>query len=105
MMIHQSLFLKKGNWNTSLYMSSCVHLNIVIKALQQIHQTPLYMNAKISIQPNWQGLTELANATKPSELQKPHFEQEFNANNLDMFEEIAKENYGDTMVQNIIDLA
>jgi len=32
------------------------------------------------------------------------FEQEFNVNNLDIFEEIVEENYGNKMVQNIIDL-
>ncbi len=68
-------------------MSGYVHLNIVIKALWQIDQTPLYVNAKVSIQPNWQGLVELVNATKPSKLGN-FFEKEFNVNNLDMFEEI-----------------
>jgi hypothetical protein len=28
----------------------------------------------------------------------------YNVNNLDMFEELVEENYGDTMVQNILDL-
>jgi hypothetical protein len=35
-----------------------------MKALQQIYQSPLYINAKVYIQLNWQGL---ANSTNVSE--------------------------------------
>jgi hypothetical protein len=40
-------------------MSSYVCPNIVIKALQQIYKIPLYIDPKVLIKPNWQGLTEL----------------------------------------------
>lgn len=47
-----------------MYMLCYVHPNIVIKTLQHIHEPPLYVNAKVYIKPNWQGLVELANAIK-----------------------------------------
>lgn len=105
MMIHQSLFFWKENWNTSIDVSSYVCPNIVIKVLWKIHQTPLYTNAKVSIQQTWRGLVKLVNATKPSELEKNNFENEFNVDNFDMFEEIANFFWIDTMVQNILDIA
>jgi hypothetical protein len=54
-------------------MSRYVHPNIVIKTLQQIYKTPLYIDAKISIKPNWQSLIEPANATNENQLQKYKF--------------------------------
>jgi hypothetical protein len=105
MMIHQSLFFWKENWNTSIDVSSYVCPNIVIKVLWKNHQTPLYTNAKVSIQQTWQGLVKLVNAIKPSELDKNNFENEFNVDNFDMFEEIANFFWIDTMVQNILDIA
>lgn len=56
-------FLKKIEYKF-MYMLCYVHPNIVIKTLQHIHEPPLYVNAKVYIKPNWQGLVELANAIK-----------------------------------------
>jgi hypothetical protein len=42
-------------------MSNYVHPNVVIKTLQQIYKIPLYIDAKVSIKPNLQGLTKLTN--------------------------------------------
>jgi hypothetical protein len=50
-----------------MYVFGYVHPNIVMKALQQIYQTPLYINAKVSIQPNWQALIELVNVSEANE--------------------------------------
>jgi hypothetical protein len=44
-MIHQINFFGGKNKNKIMYMLGYVHPNIVIKKLQQIHQTPLYINA------------------------------------------------------------
>jgi hypothetical protein len=41
-----------------------VHFNIVMKTLEQLCQTPLYINAKVSIKPNWEDLIEFANISK-----------------------------------------
>ncbi len=41
-----------------------VHPNIVMKALQQLCQTPLYISVEISRKPNWEDLIEFANASK-----------------------------------------
>jgi hypothetical protein len=53
-----------------------VYPNVVIKTLQQIYKTPLYIDAKVLIKPNWQGLTELANVVNENELQKHELEQD-----------------------------
>jgi len=45
-------------------MTSYVHLNIVMKALQQLCETPLYISGKFSIKPNWEDFTKFANASK-----------------------------------------
>jgi hypothetical protein len=58
------------------------HPNVVIKALQQIYKTPLYIDAKVSIKPNWQGLIELVNVVNENELQKHELEQDFDIDNL-----------------------
>ncbi len=41
-----------------------VRLNIVIKVVLQLCQSPLYISAKISIRSNWEDLMEFANASK-----------------------------------------
>jgi hypothetical protein len=41
-----------------------VHFNIVMKTLQQLCETPLYISAKVSIKPNWEDIIEFANASK-----------------------------------------
>lgn len=61
------IFLNKIEYKF-MYMSSYVCPSIVIKTLQQIHQTPLYINAKVYIQPNWQGLVELAKFFKSEKM-------------------------------------
>jgi hypothetical protein len=41
--------------------------NILMKVLQQTYQTPLYINAKVFIQPNWQALIELVSVSEANE--------------------------------------
>jgi hypothetical protein len=48
-------------------MLGCVHQNVVIKTLRQIYKTPLYIDAKVLITPNWQSLIELANVANENE--------------------------------------
>jgi hypothetical protein len=47
-----AIFLKNKLESKSIYMSSYVHPNIMIKTLQELCQTPIYKSAKISIRPN-----------------------------------------------------
>jgi len=47
-----------------IYMSSYICPNIVMKSLQECYQTLLYIDANVSIKPNWQGLVEFANASE-----------------------------------------
>lgn len=101
MMIHQFYFILKKIEYKFMYMLGYVHPNIVIKTLQQIHEPPLYVNAKVYIKPNWKGLVKLANATKATE-SFLKLENEFNVKNLDIFEEIAENNWGNTMIQNLL---
>jgi len=61
MMIIQFIFLKRKLQYKSIYMSNYVCPNVVIKTLQQIYKIPLYIDAKVLIKPNWQGLTEFTN--------------------------------------------
>lgn len=56
-------------------MLGCIHPKLVIKTLKQICQTPLYINAKVSIKPNWQGFGKLANTKQDDQLQKDEFEK------------------------------
>jgi hypothetical protein len=56
--------LKRKLEYKSIYMSSYVPPNIMIKALQELWQIPLYKSAKISIRPNWQYLVELTNTNE-----------------------------------------
>jgi hypothetical protein len=64
------VFLKKKKKHKSIYMSSYVCPNIMIKALQELCQTPLYKNAKNSITTNWQDLVELTNTSEIAKLKK-----------------------------------
>jgi nitrogenase molybdenum-iron protein alpha/beta subunit len=41
-----------------------VRPNIIIKALQEIYKTPLYVSINVAIKPNCQSLTELTNANE-----------------------------------------
>jgi hypothetical protein len=45
-------------------MSSYICPNIIIKALQELCETPLYIDANVSVKPNWQVLVELTNANE-----------------------------------------
>jgi hypothetical protein len=44
-------------------MSCYVHLNIMIKDLQQFCETPEYINANILVRQNWHNLIEFANVS------------------------------------------
>jgi hypothetical protein len=63
-----SIFLERKLEYKSLYISSYVHPNIVMKTLQQIYRNLLYMNANVSIKPNWQGLMEFVNVSQENEI-------------------------------------
>jgi hypothetical protein len=51
----------------------CPHL--IIKALQQIYQTPLYIDEFFPIRPIWQSLIKLANAISENQLHKHEFKK------------------------------
>ncbi len=70
MMIHQKKKFKKKLEYKCIYVLGYVHPNIVFKTLQQIYQIPLYINAKVYIWPNWQGLAKLANVDEANQLKK-----------------------------------
>ncbi len=92
MMIFQFLYVLEGNYNVNQYIIFCPHK--IIKALQQIYQTPLYIDEFFSIRPIWQSLIELANAINDNQLHKHESEKEFDISHLDTFEELIEENYG-----------
>jgi hypothetical protein len=58
------VFLKRKLEYQSMYTSSYICPNIVMKSLQELCENPLYINANVSIKPNWQGLIELANESE-----------------------------------------
>jgi hypothetical protein len=60
-------FLKRKLKYKFIYISSYIHPNIVMKTLQQIYENPLYMNANVSIKPNWQGLMEFVSVNQENE--------------------------------------
>ncbi len=64
----------------------------------------MYIDAKVSIKPNWQGLTKLANLANENELQKHELQQDFDIDNLNTSEKIIEGMFGDTLIQNISDL-
>jgi hypothetical protein len=47
-----------------IYMTNYVHSNIIMKALRQLCQTPLYISEKISLKWNWEDLPKFANTSK-----------------------------------------
>jgi hypothetical protein len=55
-------------------MGSYVQPNIVIKALQEIYKTPLYVATNVAIELNWQGLTKLGNANGNNDYENENFE-------------------------------
>jgi hypothetical protein len=55
------VFFKRKLEYKSIYMSSYVHPNIVIKVLQIFCQTPLYKSGKKLVRPKSQNLVELRN--------------------------------------------
>jgi hypothetical protein len=61
------VFLKTRLEYKSIYLSSYVHPNIIMKALQHIYQPLLYINEKVYMQPNWQGLTNFVNVSEANE--------------------------------------
>ncbi len=48
----------------SIYMPCDIHSNLVMKVVKQICRTPLYIDVKVSIKPNWQGFIKLANTNQ-----------------------------------------
>jgi hypothetical protein len=63
-----------------------VHFNIVMKTLQQLCQTPLYISAKVSIKSNLEVFIEFANISKNID-----FENDVNEEKFDKFEKILEE--------------
>ncbi len=59
-----AIYFKRKLEYTLIYMSSYIHLNIIMKTLQECYWTPLYIDANVSIKTNWQGLVEFTNASE-----------------------------------------
>jgi len=72
-------------------MIAYVHFNIVMKTLQQLCQTPLYISAKVSIKPNWEDFIEFANASKNIDFEQKNTKNDINEENFDKFEKILEE--------------
>jgi hypothetical protein len=58
------VFFNKKIEYKSIYMLGYICPNIIIKALQELCETPLYIDANVSVKPNWQVLVELTNASE-----------------------------------------
>ncbi len=69
----------------SIYMSSYVRPNVVIKELQNIYKIPLYIDAKVLIKPNQQGLIKLTNVANEMNYKNMNL-KDFDTNNLNTFE-------------------
>jgi hypothetical protein len=63
-------FFKRKLEYKSIYMLGYMCPNIVMKTLQKLCETPLYIDANVSIKSNWQGLVELANASENTQYKK-----------------------------------
>lgn len=48
------------------------------------------------MKPNWQSLIALANANENNEWEKDNFEKSYNLHNLNTFEEVIEETFGNT---------
>jgi hypothetical protein len=62
-----SFILKRKLEYKSMYMSSYVRPNIVMKTIWEIYKMPLYVDINVVIKPNWQSWTKLAIATRNNE--------------------------------------
>ncbi len=60
----------------------------------------MYVDINVVIKPNWKSLTKLVIATKNCN----NFEQNFDLDNLNKFKKYIEENFGETLVQNILNL-
>ncbi len=69
-------------------MSCYVHLNIMIKALQQFCETPQYIDANILVRQNWHNLIEFENASPNNNQKWGSFDNLKKLNTFDEFIEI-----------------
>ncbi len=99
MIIQLVYFLIKKKEYESIYMSGYICPNIIIKTSQELCETPLYIDANVSIKPNWQGLVELANVSEKYKIKKTF--KTFDFNNFETFEGIMEEDNTDMLVENI----
>ncbi len=61
-----------------IYMTSYVRSNIIMKALWQLCQTPLYISEKIFIKWNWEDLPKFANTNKNIDFEHKIIENDVN---------------------------
>jgi hypothetical protein len=94
-------YIKKLKYK-SIYMSSYVQPNIIIKELYQLSKTPLYVNANVLVRHNWKMLINLANVCQNGKVEIDLFDEALNTLNVNNFEEIIDENHVDILVQNIL---
>jgi hypothetical protein len=73
-----------------------------MKALQKNYEMHLYVVANVAIKPNWQGLIELANATRNNDFENDNLEQTFSFIYFKKNCRNHSRNYGETLVQNIL---
>ncbi len=85
------MLMKKKLEYKYIYMIGYVHFNIVMKTLQQLCQTPLYISAKVSIKPNCEDFIEFVNASKNIDFEKKNIENDINEEKIDKFEKILEE--------------
>jgi hypothetical protein len=94
------VFFNKKLGYKSIYMLDYICTNIIIKTLQELCETPLYIDANVSIKPNWQGLVERANESEKYKIEKK-LNFFLKINNFETFEEIMEEDNTNTLVENI----
>jgi len=86
----------------SIYMSSYIQPNIVIKPLYQLNKTQLYVNANILVRHDWEALINLANACQNDNVVTNLFNEALNTLNIDKFEKIINKDLANILVQNIL---
>jgi len=80
-----AIFFKGKLGYKSIYKFGYVCSNIMMKALQELCQTPLYKSAKTSIRPNLQDLVELVNTNKTIGLGGKKIDANLETKKLDTF--------------------
>ncbi len=86
------MLLKKKLKYKLIYMRSYVRSNIIMEALWQLCQIPLYISEKLSLKRNWEDLPKFANTSKNIDFEHKMIENDINEFFFEKFEKML-ENY------------